>query len=332
MDNACTRVTAADVKAPDPRLRGEDYVRGATLVTQGTRITPRVQALLTAAGVLTVSVYRRPRVGVVLSSYDAVSPSNVEHDWQRPDSMSAYVCSLFARWGYVTPSVEQLAPLRPMDSPTASEKARAIYIERIFDLISRYDLLIGVGMPADSWILSGGLGSAGPCFREGRTLVHFDNTGERGFICGLGDHRTRPIVLYRRLFRPGSLSRYGGSDGFTYYDRAVVLNVPGHTSEVATIMHLFVRRILDSMEGLAQPQPVWRTGMLASPITRHPLEHRFPWGVAHTDETGRVVIQVSDDQNSLSLNAFATSNALVAIRSGAGQVATGERVDYLSLE
>ena len=111
-----------------------------------------------------------------------------------------------------------------------------------------------------------------------------------------------------------------------------MLNIPGLTAEVATIMHVFVRRILDSMEGLAQPQPVWRTGTLASPITRHPLEHRYPWGVAHTDETGHVVIQVSDDQNSLSLNTFAASNALVAIHSGAGQVTPGERVDYLSLE
>jgi molybdopterin biosynthesis enzyme len=97
-------------------------------------------------------------------------------------------------------------------------------------------------------------------------------------------------------------------------------------------MHLFVRRILDSMEGLAHPEPVWRTGILASPVTRHPLEHRFPWGIAHTDETGRVVIQVNDDQNSLSLNTFATSNSLVAIRSGAGQIAKGQCVDYLSLE
>lgn len=332
VDNASMRVTADDVKAPDHRLRGEDYARGAMLVAQGTRIMPRVQALLTAAGVLTVPVYRRPRVGVVLSSYDAVPPADVEHAWHRPDSMSAYVRSLFARWGYVTPSVEQLAPLREMDAPSAANEERRAYIKRLFDLMSRYDLLIGIGMPADSWMLSHGLGGSFACFRECDERVHFDNTRERGFICGLGDHRTRPIVLYRRLFRPGSLSRYCGADGCTYYDRAAVLNLAGHTSEVATVMHLFVHRILDSMEGVAQPGPVWRTGTLGSPITRHPLEHRFPWGVAHADETGRIVIQVSDDQNSLSLNTFATSNALVAIRSGTGQVATGERVDYLSLE
>lgn len=332
VDNARTRVTADDVKAPDHRLRGEGYTRGTTVVGRGTRITPHVQALLTAAGVLTVPVYERPRVGVVLSSHDAVPPADVEHAWQRPDSMSAYVRSLFARWGYLTPSVEQLPTLRRMDSQSAANEGRKAYIKCLFELMSRYDLLIGVGMPADSSILSDGLGAASSCFREGYEHVHFDNTRERGFICGLGDHRTRPIVLYRRLFRPGTLSRYCGSDGFTYYDRAVVLNIPGHTAEVATIMHVFVRRILDSMEGLAQPQPVWRTGTLASPITRHSLEHRYLWGIAHTDKTGHVVIQVSNDQNSLSLNTFATSNALVAIHSGAGQVTPGERVDYLSLE
>jgi molybdopterin biosynthesis enzyme len=54
--------------------------------------------------------------------------------------------------------------------------------------------------------------------------------------------------------------------------------------------------------------------------------------VARTDENGRVVIQVDDDQNSLSLNAFATSNALVTIRNGEGQLDAGECVDYLPLE
>jgi molybdopterin biosynthesis enzyme len=73
-------------------------------------------------------------------------------------------------------------------------------------------------------------------------------------------------------------------------------------------------------------------GTLESPITRHPLEHRFLWGMAHNDETGHVVIRVSDDQNSLSLNTFATSNALVTIRSGGGQVSAGERIDYLPFE
>ena len=332
VEDACLHVTAGDVKAPGARLRDEGYARGTMLVAQGTRITPQEQALLTAAGVLTVPVYRRPRVGVVLSGYDVVPPAEVEHAWQRPDSMSAYVRSLLARWGYVTPPVEQLAPIRPMTSPDAIRKADMAHVKRVRDLMSRYDLLISVGMPSDPWLLSSG--SRGPfsCCPWGQERVHFDNTTERAFMCGLGDDRTPPVQAKHRIYHPGSLNRVAIHTSSTYYDRAIVLTLPGHTSEVAAVMHVFARRILDSMEGLALPGPVWRMGTLASPITRHPLEHRFLWGVAHTDETGHVLIRVSDDQNSLSLNAFATSNALVAIRSGEGQVAAGECVDYVSLE
>jgi molybdopterin biosynthesis enzyme len=345
------KVTAPVRKGDNARLIGEDYERGATLVTRGTRITPEIHAVLIAAGVFTVPVYRRPRVGVVLSSYDAVPPANVEHAWQRPDSMSGYVRSLLARWGYATPSVEWLAPLHPMVSSDTTRKtqeatearetegqqepqaAQEAYREQLLDLMSRYDLLIGVGMPADAVMLANGLGGPVSCFAHGQEHVHFDNTKDRGFICGLGDDRTSPMISKRRdpVYRSESSTEIARYDSLFSYDRAIVLNVPGHTPEVATVMQLFVPRLLDSMEGVAQPGPVWQKGTLASPITRHALEHRFLWGVARSDESGRVVIQVDDDQSRLSLNAFAASNALVTIRNGEGQIAAGECVDYLSL-
>jgi molybdopterin biosynthesis enzyme len=352
------KVTAPVRKGDNARLPGEDYARGATLVTRGTRITPEIHAVLIAAGVFTVPVYRRPRVGVVLSSYDAVPPANVEHASQRPDSMSGYVRSLLARWGYATPSVEGLAPLRPMDSSDTTRKtqeatqaqeaeeqqagreaheaqeAQDAYREQLLDLMSRYDLLIGVGMPAEAAMLANGLGGPVSCFTHGQEHIHFDNTKDRGFICGLGDDRTAPVISKRRdpVYRSESSTDIARYDSLFSYDRAIVLNVPGHAPEVAMVMQLFVPRLLDSMEGVSQPGPVWHKGTLASPLTRHALEHRFLWGVARTDENGRVVIQVDDDQNSLSLNAFATSNALVTIRNGEGQLDAGECVDYLSLE
>lgn len=326
------KVTAPVREGDNARLAGEDYERGATLVARGTRITPQMQAVLIAAGVFTVPVYRSPRVGVVLSSYDAVPPANVEHAWQRADSMSAYVRSLLAGWGYAAPTVEQLDPLPPTDSPNAAHDALDVYRDQLLDLMSRYDLLIGVGMPMDGAMLGNGLGGPVSCFPHGQERVHFDNTKERGFICGLGDDRTSPVLGKRPFYQPYAPTEIFRYDGFFIYDRAIVLNIPGHTPEVATVMHLFVRRILDSMEYVARPGPIWRRGTLEAPITRHAKEHRFLWGVACTDEKGCVVIQVSDEQNSPSLRALATSNALVAIRCGADQVATGECVDYLSLE
>ena len=326
------KVTAPVCKGDNVQLPGKDYARGDTLVARGTRIKPQMQAVLIAAGVFTVPVYRPPRVGVVLSSYDAVPPANVEHAAQRPDSMSAYVRSVLAGWGYMTPSVEQLAPLPPSDPSSSAHDAQAAYREQLLELMSRYDLLMGVGMPADAAMLANGLGGPVSCFTHGQAHIHFDNTKERGFICGLGDDRTSPVLGKRPMRPPESPNELARYEGFFMYDRATVLNLPGDTPEVATVMHMFVRRLLDSMEGGAQPGPVWRTGTLALPITRHEARHRFLWGIARVDESGRVVIQVSDDQNSQSLKTFATANALVTIRCGTGQIGAGECVDYLSLD
>ncbi|PMS22483.1 hypothetical protein C0Z18_03880 [Trinickia dabaoshanensis] len=311
---------------------GQDYERGATLVARGTRITPQMQAVLIAAGVFTVPVYRAPRVGVVLSSYDAVPPGNVEHAWQRPDSMTAYVRSLIAGWGYAAPTVEQLTPLPPTDAGSTAHDAEEAYRDRLLDLMSRYDLLIGVGMPTDGAMLGNGLGGPVACFPHGQERAHFDNTKERGFICGLGDDRSSPVVGKRPHYKPSAPTEIFRYDGFFIFDRAIVLNVPGDTPEVATVMHLFARRILDFMECVATPGPVWRRGTLEAPLTRHATENRFLWGVARTDESGRVVIQISDDQNRQSLAPFAASNVLVTICNGTEPLAAGECVDYLSLD
>ena len=45
------------------QMPGEDYKQGATLIARGTRITAQLQAVLIAAGVLIVPVYKRPQSG-----------------------------------------------------------------------------------------------------------------------------------------------------------------------------------------------------------------------------------------------------------------------------
>ncbi len=327
----CLRLTAPLWEGANVRSRGEDYAQGATLVARGTRITPQLQAVLIAAGVLSVPVYRRPRVGVVLSSYDALPAADVKHAWQRPDSTGEYVRSTLGRWGYVTPLVEPLAPLGAARSPRTPLGAHAAYVQRLLELMSRYDLLIGVGMPADSVLLSSGVG--GPfSFPAGRQLIEFDKTTDRRFALALSDDRTPPVRGKRPIYRDGSSTEIAGWEGFAYYDKAVVLSLPGHTPDVAAVTQVFVRRILDLMEGVGQPGPIWRTGALENPVTRRQSAHRFLWGTAHVDDGGRVAIQTNDDQNGLHLNTFATSNALLAIQSGTEQAAAGERVDYLSLD
>lgn len=325
------RLTAELYEHANVHARGEDYARGALLVARGTRITAQLQAVLIAAGVLTLPVYKRPRIGVVLTSYDTVPAPDVTRPWQRADATGSYVRSVLARWGHAVPSVELFAPLGADGAPMYARDTHLAYVRRLLDVMSRYDLLIGIGMPADSMLLGLGLGGRF-AFPEGRRRVELDRSAGLRFALALGDDRTAPVRGKRPIYRQGSSTDIAGWEAFASYDRAVVLNVPGYTPEVATTVQVAVRRILDLMEGVAQPGPVWRKGVLAGPITRRPTAHRFLWGGACVDENGRVAIQVSDDQSGLQLNTFATSNALVAIQAGAGHVGARECVDYVPLD
>ncbi|TAM49668.1 MAG: hypothetical protein EPN57_24735 [Paraburkholderia sp.] len=325
------RFTAPLAERANVCARGEDYARGATLVTRGTRITAQLQAVLIAAGVLTLPVYKRPRIGVVLSSYDTVPAAEVTHPWQRPDATGAYVRSVLERWGYVVPAIEQLTPLGAASATDDARVEHPEYVQRLLELMARYDLLIGVGMPADSMLLGCGLG--GPfAFPTGRQLIDLDQTSGLSFALALSDDRTPPVRRKRPIYRSGSSSEIAGWEGYAYYDRAVVLNLPGYTPDVAATMQVAVRRILDLMTGVREPGPQWRQGVLTSPITRRQAVHRLLWGTAHGDESGRVAIAASDAQNGLQLNAFATSNVLLAIPSGVGCAAVGDWVDYVSLD
>ena len=197
--------------------------------------------------------------------------------------------------------------------------------------MSRYDLLIGVGMPADSSLRGRGLG--GPfAFPGSRRLIHFGTWAHKCFALAVSDDRTPPVLGKRAIYRPGSTTEIAGSEGFAFYDRAIVLNLPGYIPDVAAYIHVAVRYIADLMEGVREPGPIWRKAALTHPLTRHQNVHRFLWGDAQIDETGRVSIQASEDQTGLHLNAFAASNALVAIQSGIGEVTVGESVDYILID
>lgn len=324
------QIVAPVCEAANVQRCGEDYERGATLVARGTRITAQLQAVLIAAGVLVLPVYKRPRIGVVLSSYDTVPPSDAIHPWQRRDATSAYIRSVFARWGYTVPPTEQIAPVNPF-APRAHGDAYATYRRRLLRLMSNYDLLIGVGMPADPTFLR--LGVGGPfSFPVPARLIDFDRSRNGHFKLGVGDDRTPPIFGKRPIYRAGSTTEIGGCEGFAYYDRAIVLNLPGYTPEVAAYMHTAVRYIIDLMEGVQDPGPVWRKGELAHPLKRHPKRHRFLWGNAHLDEGSRVTLRAKDDQSGLHLSTFVASNALVALQFGTDQADAGESIDYVLLD
>ncbi|WP_300669393.1 gephyrin-like molybdotransferase Glp [Desulfoluna sp.] len=59
--------------------RGEDFQQGRVILTPGTPLGPAEIGLLAAAGCPTVSVYRRPRVGIISTGDEVVSVTETPH-------------------------------------------------------------------------------------------------------------------------------------------------------------------------------------------------------------------------------------------------------------
>lgn len=53
---------------------GEDYQRGETVIQSGTRLRPQDLGVLAGLGITSVSVYRRPRVGIISTGDELVPP------------------------------------------------------------------------------------------------------------------------------------------------------------------------------------------------------------------------------------------------------------------
>ncbi len=82
-------------------LRGEDVKKGEVVVEKGVRLNPGHIGLLSSLGILEVSVYRRPKVGIVSTGDELVPP------WKEPppgcirDTNSYSLLSACKEWGAV---------------------------------------------------------------------------------------------------------------------------------------------------------------------------------------------------------------------------------------
>lgn len=308
------------------QVRAADYERGCTLVTRGTRITPPLQAALLAAGVSSVRVYRRLRIGIAASSHEAIPVFAPIHSWMRPDCTGPYIQSLMHHWGYDVPAIERVSALSNARMAAARRAAHDGYCEETQSLLSRYDLIIGYGMPADSILGSYGVGGQFS-FPTGRTWIDVDSTSDHRFSLSLSDDRTPPDSVKRPIYRAGA--SLPGWERVTTYDRAVVLALPGFTPEIAVVMHVFVRRIVDLMEGVAQPAPAWRTGVLGQSLTRYPNRHRWLWSNARPDNDGQITLVVDDGQHAQMMSSFVRGNGLIGLPAGSSDAKAGDRVWYI---
>jgi molybdopterin molybdotransferase len=130
-------------------------------------------------------------------------------------------------------------------------------------------------------------------------------------------------VFWRVAVRPGKPIAFG------VRGRTLVFGLPGNPVSSLVGFELFVRPALLALQGLAGPRPAFRPGRLGLPVR---LVSRDSLLRARTRvEGGEVLLDPLVGQESHMIASAATADALVLVPAGAGELAPGAPVSYLSL-
>ncbi|MEM9385339.1 MAG: molybdopterin molybdotransferase MoeA [Pseudomonadota bacterium] len=105
--------------------QGSDYLRASTLLTPGTYLGPPELAVLASSGRATVQVSRRPRIAVLPTGSELITPGAPIEDHQIRRSNDFAISAALRARGHQHLAVEAL-----MDDPVLLERAIARHLER----------------------------------------------------------------------------------------------------------------------------------------------------------------------------------------------------------
>ncbi|KWE64809.1 hypothetical protein WL77_20605 [Burkholderia ubonensis] len=234
----------------------------------------------------TVEVSRRPRVCVVVASYDLVPSACERQPWQRPDANGPYLCALLKQWG-CDASLEYVAPPDMTLRPLESRDAELAFRRQLAALAQRYDLLVGTGVLADDPHQDAALNRL-PVFPVSEARVMLPQVRGARFNFGRSEDR---LPAQRRTFElTDAAGRPGGSRVVTYFDQATLVNLPGYPGDVAILAHTILRRLIDLLEFADTPGPYWETGVLGAPTSRDPARHDLRWATLAAGAAGEPVV------------------------------------------
>lgn len=308
---------------------GSEYRKGDILLAKGRRITPARQAALIAAGVREVAVTKRPRIGIVIAGYEVVPPGHARELWQRYDSCGPYVRAILRQWGYDVPAIEYL-PL-PSAVPWSADAWRddQAFRRQLAELAERYDLIVGAGLPAGNSFQIRGLSSQ-MAYPNSQNTIRIKQTPGGVLNVGRSENRSPPKKWMVESTRPnGYIYR---TEAKVSYDQAVLVNLPGHTSGVAVLMHAIVRYVLDSLEHVASPGPHWETALTAHDIAPDAELNGMRWGIRHGAERGESRVSLLPCQGEESIRAVTDAEVLVAIPAGEAVLPAGTPVLFVRLD
>ncbi|WP_322083910.1 SMI1/KNR4 family protein [Burkholderia sp. BCC1972] len=309
---------------------GSEFRQGSLLLPKGSRITAERQIALAAAGVRDIEVTKRPRIGVVIVGYEQCAHRTDRERWQRPDTSGPYIRAVLQRWGYEVRSVEYIEPPDMTRPPLEVQQNEYVFRKKLAELAQRYDLIVGAGLPAVPPFRDLGLNPPQLMYSNDATTVDIKQTPANRFNFGRSDNRSPPKKTTLTLTRPNGTQ--GGMTIVTSYDQATLINLPGHTSAVAMLMHAVMPRVLDSLEHVATPGPHWESGIVDHSVERDAQLNAMRWGNLRRGANGNLVVCLLPAEDDGLVGSVVRADVLVAIPAAEYPMAAGSSVLFLRLD
>lgn len=323
-------------RAPRPGTgviaRASDLAAGQLLMTKGQRVTAERQAVLIAAGMREIRVATRPRIAVVVSSYERCSLQAPRACWQTADPCGPYIRLLMQRWGFEVPPIEYVPPPRLAGlTPEERRVDERNYRHRVNELAQRYDLIIGSGISANDAYRHLGFNYL-RCF-DSYGSDHWSEIeqapgGNFNFATSADRSPPRSEVVEQR-------DEHGwvrGSLSIHHRDQATLINLPGSPSSVAVLMHTLVRRIIDLYEYVDAPGPHWEIGELARDIESDRQTNLMQWAKFTWGARGEPLIDPLPNQEPHRIGALLDAQVIAAVPAGQGHLAAGSHIHFLRLD
>jgi molybdopterin molybdotransferase len=266
------------------RDAGSDLVAGTELLGSGTAMSAAAIALAAGAGVDTVVVHRRPRIGVLATGDEVRAPGQPLGPAGIPDANGPGLRALVAAAGG-----------EALDLGIATDS--------LDDVLAR--LRRGLDAGVDALLVSGGV-SVGP----------YDVV--RAAIEAIGR-----MDLWRVAVQPGKPFAFGTANVGDGRPPVLVFGLPGNPVSSFITFELFVRPAIRRLAGRPDGDLVRHAdrGVLEEPVhTSHArraylrvVAVRDPAGDPVRDERGRVHVRLAGGQGSHVISALAAADALAIV-------------------
>lgn len=228
-----TNLNGASVDAPLPatvlinspakkgaflRPQGQDLQKGDIVLKKGSRLTPQAVGMLATLGMATVKVYRRPRIALLSSGDELISPSEPLRPGKIRDSNSYTLAALCEQFG-----TEVIRLGTVPDNPDLIRERLEIAIDRSVDLILTS---AGVSVGAFDYVRSvieqnGNLAFWRVNMRPGKPVAFGSYRGIP--LIGLPGNPVSAFVGFQVLVVP-VLSRLSGENRFQRRKASVILD------------------------------------------------------------------------------------------------------------